>query len=103
MFASIVGIDENGAFDYESNFVLEQLPAKSFKVIHTLYCEIVDYVEQEFPEGVSYMEEKALFNVVVNLLRGRSMFYEMLKMNKKDLKNLIRYHILPLEFSQHLC
>lgn len=103
LFASIVGIDENGAFNYESNFVLEQLPAKSFKVIHTLYCEIVDYVEQKFPEGVVYMEEKALFNVVVNLLRERRMFYEMLKMNKKDLKNLIRHQILPLEFSQYSC
>lgn len=103
LFASIVGIGENGDFDYESNFILEQLPAKSFKMIQTLLCEIIDFVEQEFPDADGdYIELKTLFNIVLNLLRERRMFYDMLKMNKKSLKNLIRYHILPLEFSQHL-
>lgn len=103
LFASIVRIDENGAYIEESNFILEQLPAKSFKMIQTMFCEIIDFVEQEFPDDDgAYIESKTLFNIVLNLLRERRMFYDMLKMNKKSLKNLIRYHILPLEFSKHL-
>lgn len=103
LFASIVGISEDGAFDYELNFMLEQLPAKSFKMIQTLFCEIIDFVEQEFPDvDEDDIKSKALFNVVLNLLRERRMFYDMLKMNKKSLKNLIKYHILPIEFSEHL-
>lgn len=103
LFASIVGISDDGDFDYELNFILEQLPAKSFKMIQTLFCEIIDFVEQEFPDvDGDDIKSKALFNVVLNLLRQRRMFYDMLKMNKKNLKDLIRYHILPLEFSQDL-
>lgn len=102
LFASIVRISDDGDFDYELNFILEQLPAKSFKMIQTLFCEIIDFVEQEFPDvDGDDIKSKALFNVVLNLLRQRRMFYDMLKMNKKNLKNLIRHHILPLEFSQH--